>query len=87
MLPPIGTDAFKIKRHLLRMLATSVRTYRPLFGYFGAFTFESVRSRDYDVILATTLIGAFFFIVMNLVTDLAYARIDPRVRLGAGNRT
>lgn len=49
----------------------------------GAFTFESVRSRDYDVILATTLIVAFFFIVMNLVTDLAYARIDPRVRLGA----
>jgi peptide/nickel transport system permease protein len=53
----------------------------------GAFTFESVRSRDYDVILATTLIVAFFFIVMNLLTDLAYARIDPRVRLGAGNRT
>jgi peptide/nickel transport system permease protein len=49
----------------------------------GAFTFESVRSRDYDVILATTLIVAFFFIVMNLVTDVAYARIDPRVRLGA----
>jgi ABC-type dipeptide/oligopeptide/nickel transport system permease component len=48
----------------------------------GAFTFESVRSRDYDVILATTLIVATFFIVMNLITDLAYARIDPRVRLG-----
>jgi ABC-type dipeptide/oligopeptide/nickel transport system permease component len=49
----------------------------------GAFTFESVRSRDYDVILATTMIVATFFIVMNLLTDLAYARIDPRVRLGA----
>ena len=49
----------------------------------GSFTFESVRSRDYDVILATTLIVAFFFIAMNLITDLAYARIDPRVRLGA----
>ena len=53
----------------------------------GAFTFESVRSRDYDVILATTLIVAFFFIVMNLITDLAYARIDPRVRLGAAAGT
>ena len=49
----------------------------------GSFTFESVRSSDYDVILATTLILAFFFIIMNLLTDLAYARIDPRVRLGA----
>jgi peptide/nickel transport system permease protein len=49
----------------------------------GAFTFESVRSRDYDVILATTMIVATFFIVMNLLTDLVYARIDPRIRLGA----
>lgn len=49
----------------------------------GAFTFEAVRSRDYDVILATTMIVATFFIIMNLLTDLAYAAIDPRVRLGA----
>lgn len=48
----------------------------------GSFTFEAVRSRDYDVILATTMIVATFFIVMNLLTDLAYARIDPRVRVG-----
>jgi ABC-type dipeptide/oligopeptide/nickel transport system permease component len=48
----------------------------------GSFTFEAVRSRDYDVILAMTLIVATFFIAMNLLTDLAYARIDPRVRLG-----
>lgn len=53
----------------------------------GSFTFESVRSRDYDVILATTLIVGMFFIVMNLITDLAYARIDPRIRLGTGART
>jgi ABC-type dipeptide/oligopeptide/nickel transport system permease component len=49
----------------------------------GSFTFESVRSRDYDVILATTLIVAFFFIVMNLITDVVYAYVDPRVRVGA----
>ena len=48
----------------------------------GAFTFESVRSRDYDVILATTLIVAFFFIVMNLLTDLAYRLVDPRIKTG-----
>ncbi len=53
----------------------------------GSFTFESVRSRDYDVILATTLIVAAFFIVMNLVTDLAYARIDPRIRVGSEARS
>jgi peptide/nickel transport system permease protein len=49
----------------------------------GAFTFRAVQSRDYDVILATTMILATFFIVMNLLTDLTYALIDPRVRVGA----
>ena len=52
----------------------------------GSFTFESVKSRDYDVILATTLILGAFFIVMNLVTDLAYAWIDPRIRVGGAVR-
>jgi len=52
----------------------------------GSLTFAAVVSRDYDVILAVTLILAAFFIVMNLVTDLTYARVDPRVRVGAAAR-
>ena len=48
----------------------------------GRYTFESVVSRDYDVILATTVIVAFLFVVMNLITELTYSAIDPRVRLG-----
>jgi ABC-type dipeptide/oligopeptide/nickel transport system permease component len=48
----------------------------------GRFTFEAVNSRDYDVILATTMVFATVFIVMNLLVDIAYGFIDPRIRVG-----
>jgi peptide/nickel transport system permease protein len=57
-----------------------------LFGIpgIGQFTWEAVGHQDYDVIMAVTLITATVFIVANLVTDIAYGFIDPRVRLGGG---
>ena len=53
----------------------------------GRFTIEAVRSRDYDVILATTVIISAVFVVMNLAAELTYAFIDPRVRLGGSAGT
>ena len=53
----------------------------------GRFTFEAVRSRDYDVILATTVIVAGAFIAVNLVIEVLYTFIDPRIRLGESSRT
>ena len=32
------------------------------------------------MIQGTVLLGAFFIVIMNLVVDVAYAFIDPRVR-------
>jgi peptide/nickel transport system permease protein len=49
----------------------------------GSFLFESVRSRDYNTIMAATIIFATVFVVVNLLVELTYAFIDPRVRLGA----
>ena len=49
----------------------------------GRLTFEAVTSRDYDVILATTVIFASAFVVCNLIAELVYGLVDPRVRLGA----
>jgi ABC-type dipeptide/oligopeptide/nickel transport system permease component len=46
----------------------------------GQFAFQSVQSRDYNVILALTVILAVAFIVANIVIDIAYTLIDPRVR-------
>ena len=46
----------------------------------GRFAVESVFDRDYPVIMAITLIGASAFVLANLLADLAYAFIDPRIR-------
>jgi ABC-type dipeptide/oligopeptide/nickel transport system permease component len=46
----------------------------------GRLAFESIPSRDYNVILALALIIATAFIVANIAIDIAYTFIDPRVR-------
>ena len=53
-----------------------------LFGIPGIaqLTVQAVFQRDYDVIMAMTLIVATAFVVLNIVTDIAYTLIDPRVR-------
>jgi len=49
----------------------------------GRFLFEAVTSRDYDVIMATTVIFSAMFVLMNLLAEIVYGMVDPRVRLGA----
>lgn len=46
----------------------------------GRFAVESVFNRDYPVIMAITLIGSGAFVLANLLADVAYAFIDPRIR-------
>jgi peptide/nickel transport system permease protein len=42
---------------------------------------NAIRTNDLPVILGVTLFAAFFVAVANLVVDITYAAIDPRVRL------
>src|SRR5919204_1432170 len=46
----------------------------------GRLAFDSIQNADLPMIQGTVLLGAFFIIVMNLVVDVLYAFIDPRVR-------
>ena len=46
----------------------------------GRLAFDSIQNSDLPMIQGTVLIGAFFIVLMNLVVDIAYAFIDPRVR-------
>ena len=46
----------------------------------GRFAVESVFNRDYPVIMAITLIGSGAFVLANLLADVTYAIIDPRIR-------
>ncbi|MGK5443384.1 ABC transporter permease [Micromonospora sp. URMC 105] len=48
----------------------------------GRTAVDAVKAGDLPTIMATVLISAFFVVVANLVVDLLYAAIDPRVRLG-----
>jgi peptide/nickel transport system permease protein len=43
---------------------------------------NGIRTNDLPIILGVTLFAAFFIVIMNLVVDLLYGVIDPRVRLG-----
>ncbi len=46
----------------------------------GELGFQSLFARDYPVIMALTLIGAISFALANLLADVAYALLDPRIR-------
>ena len=46
----------------------------------GRLFVESIFSRDYPIIMAGTLIGAAAFVLANLIADISYALIDPRIR-------
>lgn len=51
----------------------------------GRYFINSVLNRDYPIIMATTLFFAFMVIVMNLVVDILYTFIDPRIDLSKGD--
>jgi peptide/nickel transport system permease protein len=47
----------------------------------GRLAISSVVKYDLPIIVATTLLAAFIVVVMNLIVDILYAYIDPRVRV------
>ena len=47
----------------------------------GRVTIDSLFNRDYPVIMAVTLLGTTLFVLANLLVDLAYPFLDPRIRL------
>ncbi len=48
----------------------------------GRFALEGINLRDYPVVQGAVLLIAAAFIVVNLIVDLVYALVDPRVRYG-----
>lgn len=48
----------------------------------GRLAYEAVLNLDIPLIMGTVLFGALLVVVANLVVDLLYAWIDPRIRLG-----
>lgn len=47
----------------------------------GKYFVESIGNRDYTVIMGTTIFFAVFYVIMVFLVDIAYALIDPRIKL------
>ena len=47
----------------------------------GRWVFDAIMKREYPIIQSTTLIVAFIFVGINLLVDLSYGVLNPRVRL------
>jgi peptide/nickel transport system permease protein len=54
-----------------------------IFGLSGVgrTLYEAITARDYGIVQAFTLVIAVIFVVINLIVDISYAYLDPRVRL------
>ncbi|MER6422593.1 ABC transporter permease [Streptomyces sp. NPDC001137] len=46
----------------------------------GAYSIQSIKDNDLPIVMGVTLVAAFFIVFCNLIVDLVYAAIDPRVR-------
>ncbi|HSQ40516.1 MAG TPA: ABC transporter permease, partial [Anaerolineales bacterium] len=47
----------------------------------GRTLYEAITARDYGIVQAFTVVIAVFFVVINLLVDLSYSYLDPRIRL------
>jgi len=47
----------------------------------GLLSLQAVGQRDYTMVMGTTLMFSFLIIVANLITDVAYGVLDPRIRI------
>lgn len=57
-----------------------------LFGIpgLGREAYDSIGSRDYDMLMALTMISVIGFVLANLILDILYTIIDPRIRTTGG---
>lgn len=49
----------------------------------GKLTIDAIMKRDYPVLQACVLLISLSYVIVNMLTDIVYAWIDPRIRLGA----
>jgi peptide/nickel transport system permease protein/oligopeptide transport system permease protein len=69
----------------IAFLVTGAFVVESLFSIpgVGFLSVQAVEQRDYPVIQGTVVVLALAVVLMNLLTDLAYSLLDPRVRLDA----
>jgi oligopeptide transport system permease protein len=68
---------------LFAALVTGSMVVEQIFAIpgLGRYFVDSVAARDYPVIMGTTLLYAVVLVISNLLVDISYTLIDPRIRL------
>jgi ABC-type dipeptide/oligopeptide/nickel transport system permease component len=67
---------------IFAILVTGTFVTETVFGIpgMGKYFVTSITNRDYTVIMGTILLFAIIIVIANLVVDLVYAWLDPRIR-------
>lgn len=54
-----------------------------IFGWdgLGRYAMDGIIKRDYPVIMGAVLVGTIVFVIINLIVDISYTYLDPRVRV------
>ena len=54
---------------------------------FGRLTLDAVNERDYTLLQGVVLVAATGYVIVNLLVDVAYSLLNPRIRVsGASNQ-
>lgn len=72
---------------LLAHFVTGVMVIEFVFSWpgVGRYVIDALGQRDYPVIQGFVVLAGTVFLIINLVVDLLYVWLDPRIRLGEGN--
>ncbi len=77
LIPPLTISAL-----LLAGFITGAVVVETVFAWpgLGRLAVEAVNNNDYPLMTGTVLVFAIVYLVMNMLTDIAYAFVDPRIR-------
>lgn len=58
-----------------------------IFGWdgLGRYAMEGIMKRDYPVIMGSIIVGTVIYVLVNILVDILYHYLDPRVRIYAKN--
>jgi peptide/nickel transport system permease protein len=64
------------------LLAGGVFLVETIFAWpgIGRYAYDAIRASDYNAIMGVTVMGAVGYVLLNLVVDLSYRYLDPRIR-------
>ena len=64
------------------LLAAGVFVVESVFQWpgIGNYAFQAIQANDYNAIMGATLVIAVMYVVINLIVDIVYLYLDPRIR-------